>query len=342
MKKSTLIKRFFLVGFIVIVLGLFLIISWLDSLGRIAVEKGGSAALGVPVTMDKLHISFIHGEVKLDNLQVGNPQGFNTEYLFKLGHCGTAVDIASLTSETIEVKSVVVKDMEITFEQKGMTSNLQALLDSLESQAPAQEPEEPVEPVEPETPAGEEKPAKKITLHRFYIEGAKVHVKLLPIPGQKSDFTIGMAPFTIENISSDDNKGQVAALVVRKLVVAISQSVLKTIASDIPAALIEGLQNSVDKTAELLGSGTKELLKGLTTVGDVGLKGAGEVIKGGAQAVEATGEGLKAVGEGTVDALEQTGKGLEKGVKDLGKGIEDAGKGITDLFKKKEDKSTEQ
>ncbi len=338
MKKSTIIKRILLIGFIVIVLGLFLIISWLDSLGRIAVEKGGSAALGVPVTMEKLHISFIHGEVKLDNLQVGNPQGFNTEYLFKLGHCGTAVDIASLTSDTIEVKSVVIKDMEVTFEQKGMTSNLQALLDSLESQAPAQEP---AEPTEPETPAQEEAPAKKITLHRFYIEGAKVHVKLLPIPGQKSDFTIGMAPFTIENVSSDDNKGQVAALVVRKLVVAISQSVLKTIASDIPAALLEGLQNSVDKTAELLGSGTKELLKGLSTVGDVGLKGAGEVIKGGAQAVEATGEGLKAVGEGTVDALEQTGKEIEKGVKDLGKGIEDAGKGITDLFKKDKDKNTD-
>ncbi len=336
MKKSALVKRVILVLFLVVVLSVTLAVSYVDSIAKTAVEVAGSSALGVPVSLDKVKISLVGGSVALDDLNVGNPEGFKTEQLFKLGHCSTKVELKSLMEDTIVVNDVTIENLEITFEQKGMTSNLQELLDSLSSGEAA----EPV--VEGEEPADEEPAAteggKKLRLDRFYIAGAKVRVKLLPLPGKQSDLTVTMAPITLENVSSDSDKGQLTGLVVQKVFIAISQAVIKTIAQDIPAAMLQGLQGSVDAAAKTVGAGAEILLKSVSTIGEVGIGAAGAVLEGSGKTIEATGKELEKIGKGTVEQLENAGKGIEKNVKDLGKGVEDLGKGFKGLFDKDKDK----
>ena len=352
MKKKKMLGRIVLVLFAVIVIAIFLAFTYINTIAQKAVETVGSSALGVPVTLESADISIFGGSVALKNLEVGNPEGFKTEKLFKLGGCSTKVDINSLTSDTIVVNDVTVTDLEITFEQKGMTSNLQALLDQLSAKSDGQEEEaettDQEKKTEEETGAEEPAASKKLQLDRFHIEGAKVHVKLLPLPGQRSDITVAMEPFTIENVSSDSDKGQLAGVVVRKVFVAISQAVIKTIAQDIPAALLEGLQGSVDQAAKVIGAGAEALLKGVGQIGELGVGAAGAVVEGAGKTLEATGKGLGEVGKGTVDQLENAGKGLEKGVKDIGKGVGDLGKGIGDGLggllggKKKKDEEKEE
>ena len=323
MKKMRTLKRVLILLFLVVVILISIVFSYLGSIGRVAVEKVGTAALSVPVSLDSLAISAIRGKVALKDLAVGNPEGFKTEKLFKLGSCSTDVAMKSLMDDTIVVNDVTVSGLEVTFEQKGMTSNLQALLDIIAKKGEKEEPE----------PATEEKSglAKNLRIDRFHIEESKVHVKLLPLPGQRSDFTVKMAPFTLEHVSSDQDKGQLAGTVIRKVFVAITQAVIKTIAHDIPVALLKGLQGSLEGAVKIIGSGAEALIKGVGAIGELGIKGVGAAVEGAGKAVEGVGKGIGEVGKGTGKVLKDVGTGTGKVLEGAGKGVggvlEGVGKG---------------
>ncbi len=341
MKKSSWFKRALIIIFLLIIISITIVISYLDSIAQKSVEVVGTSALGVPVSLENVKISVLGGSLALNNLEVGNPEGFKTESLFKLGHCSTKVDIGSLMDETIVVNDVTINDLEITFEQKGMTSNLQALLDSLSGTQ--QQTEQPDVVVVDETEGGPDATAgKNLRLDRFYISGAKVRLKLLPLPGKQSDLTLKMAPITLENVSSDSDKGELAGVVIQKVFIAISQAVIETIAKDIPAAMLEGLKGSVDMAAKTLGAGAEVLLKSVSGLGQLGIDAAGATIDQAGEIIKGTGQGLEQIGEGTLQQLENAGKGIEDGVKGLGKGVEDIGKGLKGLFEKKEDTETKE
>ena len=344
MKKMRTLKRIIILLFLVLVIVIAVSISYLGSIGKVAVEKVGSSALSVPVTLDKLDISALRGKVALKGLDIANPEGFKTERLFKLASCSTDVSMKSLFDDTIVVNEVTVSGLEITFEQKGMKSNLQAMLDQIAANAKETQGEAPEEETKPTTPEEQTKPAKNLRIDRFHIEEAKVHLKLLPLPGKQSDITIKMAPFTLEHVSSEQDKGQLAGTVIRKVFVAISQAVIQTIAHDIPAALLEGLQGSLKGAVKIIGSGAEVLIKSVGAIGDLGIKTVGAAVQGTGKVLEGAGKGagkvIEGVGTGAGNTIKGVGAGAGKVLEGAGKGIEGIGKGIGGLLggNKKDDK----
>ncbi len=332
MKKKRTIKRIILLLFIIVVIGISVTMSYLGSIGRIAVEKVGTAALSVPVTLENLDISAFRGKVSLEGLNIANPEGFKTERLFKLSSCSTDVAMKTLLDDTIVVNDVTISGLEVTFEQKGMTSNLQALLDLLaENSKSTTEEQEP----EPEEQTGS---GKNLRIDRFHIEEAKVHLKLLPLPGQKSDITIKMAPITLEHVSSDQDKGELAGTVIRKVFVAISQAIIKTIAHDIPAELLKGLEGSLKGAVEIIGSGAEILIEGVGAIGDLGIKGVGAAVEGAGKTLEGAGKTLEGAGKGAEEIINNAGKGIG----DIGKGIGNLLGGNKNKEKKEEEKAKEE
>ena len=349
MKKMRTFKRIIIILFLLLVICISVALSYLGSIGRVAVEKVGTSALSVPVTLEDLDISALRGKVFLEGLDIGNPEGFKTERLFRLGNCSTDVAMKTLFDDTIVVNDITISGLEVTFEQKGMTSNLQALLDLLAKNSEKQTEKPKDKPKDKPESDPKEKTAsgKNLRIDRFHIKEAKVHLKLLPLPGNKSDITVKMAPFTLEHVSSDQDKGQLAGTVIRKLFVAISQAVIKTIAQDIPAELLKGLQGSLQGAVKIIGSGADILIKSVGAIGNQGIKTIGAAVDGAGKVLEGAGKGagktLEGIGSGAGKTLEGIGSGAGKVLEGAGKGIEGVGKGIGGLLggNKKEEAKTE-
>ncbi len=74
------------IGIVVVII---LVISGVTIFGghmiKTAVNHGGPALLGVPVKLEHAAFSPLAGKMRLRNLHIGNPEGFNTPALFELG-----------------------------------------------------------------------------------------------------------------------------------------------------------------------------------------------------------------------------------------------------------------
>lgn len=268
---------------IVAVVGVFI---YADQITKVGVETAGSKALGVKTTVEDVDLMLLGGALEMGNLAVANPQGYQIPNLMQIGQFQAAVDIGSLRSETIEIRNIEFTNLQLTIEQKGLTNNVNEILEHLKS----------LQQNQPETePQADEGVSKKgLRINRIHIEGGQVHVKLLPVPGQVDKLTVNLGPITLEDISDDSNKAALTATVIRRVMVAILQATVEMVGSDLPAGLLNSLEGSLAGMTNLVGSVTTELS---TAAGDV-IKGATE---GMGKAVEDAGKALEEQGQGLLN-----------------------------------------
>jgi len=324
---------------LLVVIGVFIgVIVYADHLVILAVETAGTQALDTETTLDDADLSLLSGSLSLEGLTVANPEGYQTDSLIKMGKCSTAVQLSTLTSDTIVVRHIQLKEFTLTIEQKGLTSNLQDVLNRIK----AKQGSGPTAPPPEEKPS-EGLPGKKLLVEKIEIVDARARVKLLPLPGQKDALDVKLGPIVLENVSNDRNKAELSLTIFRKILLAVAQATIQS-GIDLPGELLKGLEGSIGTLNEALGTVTL----GIT-------KGAEEIIKGGAKVLEETGkkiiegagQGIEPLTEGAGKIIEGSGKALEERSKKV---LEEAGKGIEGILKapggllkpKKEDKAKEQ
>jgi hypothetical protein len=145
-------------------------------------------------------------------------------------------------SNTIKIKLVKLDNTKLTIEQKGLTNNLNEIVNKL----PKEEKK-----AAPKT----EKPGKNLTVTKLEITNTNVKVKLLPVPGKSDTVSLKLDPIVMENLGTD-----------KKLSVA-------TLVGKVMSALAVGVTKQVAGSTAELG---KDAVKGTTEAG----KGAVEGIKG--------------------------------------------------------------
>ena len=267
-----------LVLMVVIVIGG--VFFYADRLTKIAVETAGSQALGVTTTLEKAKLSLLGGSVSLTGLQVDNPEGYQTDFLLKMGKGTTKVDLGSVTSDTIQVEIIRLENLEMTIEQKGLESNLGQILKNIEEYTKTDKPK-------PENETG-----KKIAFQRIEIIKPIARVKLLPIPGQVEVIPIELGDITLENISEDRDKAELTVVVIQKIMVSLAEAVLKS-GTELPGDLIVALGESVEAVAELTGEGLKVMLEGTEVILGEGVKVLEEVGKGVEELIKLPGNIIK-------------------------------------------------
>ena len=263
MKSAKKILTYVVVSIAVILLVLIVGI-YLFGAGMIKteVERIASSTLGVPVTVKSIDLSILRGKVEIKGLVVNNPPGYANETLLELGDGVVNLDIGSLMGDTVKIQLIKLDNTKLTIEQKGLTNNLNEILDKL--------------PKEEKTPKTE-KPGKNLTVNKLEITNTNVMVKLLPIPGKSDTVSLKLDPIVMENLGTD-KKLSVASLVA-KVVSALAMGVAKQGAGLLPDDIVKGIGSTLGKTAELGMGAVKEGQKALETTTDVG-KGAVEGIKG--------------------------------------------------------------
>ena len=255
-----------LAGIVVVLLVLIAVVAILinvfgDRALKIGIERGAEQALQVGVRLNDASLSIFGGKLNLNGLEIDNPQGYQHPTLMTLGNTFVAVNIKSLMSDTVEIDQIVLDSISLTIEQKGLTNNLQEILNNL-----------------PKSDAPAAKSGKNLRIKELQINGVEVNAKLLPVPGRADTVKLKLAPMILTNLGTDED------LNVTELTAIVLAAIVKGVAEQgkdlLPIDMINDLSKGVlDVGTEALRQAT-DVGKGiLDGAGDIG-KGAGEAIRG--------------------------------------------------------------
>ena len=127
---------------IVIGIALTVVLTNLDAIVERAIETVGSDVAGVPVGVGSVKISLADGSGQVNGLTVGNPRGFDRGNALELDTIALALDTSQLSAQLVRIKSVLVDGAQVNAIQGAQGNNLQAILDNLKTDAPADTPDD--------------------------------------------------------------------------------------------------------------------------------------------------------------------------------------------------------
>lgn len=260
MKKGLFAKILWIIIAVIlaaVVLGTLIIGLFGNRVLRAGIETTATKALNVGVKLEEVSLSILAGELELGNLVVNNPAGYQHETLLRLGKADIAVNVKSLLSDTVNIKSMTFDEVSLVIEQKGLTNNLQEILDSI----PKSEKEEPEKP----------KKEKNLVIDELEISNVDVSVKLLPVPGRADTITLKLEPIKMKDLGTD-SKLSMAELVV-KILGAIAGGVAQQGIDLLPTEMLEPLKSTISEHGKLLIDTGEKVLEKTKDLGTDVLKG---------------------------------------------------------------------
>ena len=107
------------------------------------VARTAPLVLGVPVTVDKVNVNLWKGRVTVRGLSIGNPEGFSTNAMFRMGHFFVDVNVASVfhSSRPIRINEIIIDAPVISYETGTIRkSNIDTFLERLQSDKKSEGP----------------------------------------------------------------------------------------------------------------------------------------------------------------------------------------------------------
>lgn len=219
-----------------------------------AVNKYGPELMGVPVTLEKASCSPFAGKIKLTNLHVGNPKGFNTPALFDLGEVDIDLDSASLFSKTISIHKITAIAPHITYEKSMLGSNFSEVRKLMGGDGPEPSGEQAVD-------AGAESSGRKVVIEQLLIVDPALNVSIRAAGGHYVPVKLGEVE--LRDIGKDHGGVGFADAV-----------------SIIFSVIISNIENALLGAGDLLGSGAKAFGRGAGIAGEAVADRTSTVIKG--------------------------------------------------------------
>lgn len=214
-------------------------IYYLDSLVENGIEVVGSDVLGVQVSVGGVSLSPLSGQGSISGLSIANPEGFDSEYAFELGEVSVAIDIGSITSDVIEISSVVIDSPRITYETNISNDNIRTLLGNISGGEATEEPAD----------AGG--PGKELIIHEFHMLSPR-----LDVITQIASAPVQLPDIIINDIGTAGSGGTSAEEVVRMILARVNR------------AIIEGNFPAVEQLRERLGDVENQARERLQQVED--------------------------------------------------------------------------
>lgn len=296
---------------LLVIIGGWWLVSNVNSLGKVAVEKGSTYALGVDTKLGGLNLSLLGGSVELTEMNIANPQGFKAANIMTLGKGQVAISIPSLLSDTIEVPLFELKNLALNIEQSGIgKTNFDQLLENLKK-------------VQGDAPAEQTGSSKKLKIKKLLITDTTANIQLLPIGGVPSTIPVKIPRIEIDDFDPENGKGVVIAEIFQIIIPTVIAAVLEGGKNLIPTDLANSLGKGVAGVVGQIGGEAGKIMSGVGTKLGPAFKdtlgGAGGLLEKG---VKDIGKGVGDVGKGIGEGLKDVGKGVEEGIKDVGKGVE--------------------
>ncbi len=177
--------------------------------------------------IEGLKVNLWRGNLRLTGLQIGNPEGFESPFFFRLDELSVDLQPRSLNRELTTVDSLIIRGIELNFEYEKLLAdgNLGALLEQVGSKL------EPAEPTPP--PPAAEEADKRLRIDYFALSDVRlrfhspafaggseeiivpsVELRDLTLPGEAGQQAVLEAVFeTIAGIAEQPSFGRIAAAV---------------------------------------------------------------------------------------------------------------------------------
>ncbi|MBN1846022.1 MAG: hypothetical protein JW810_10085 [Sedimentisphaerales bacterium] len=271
---------------------------------KYGIETGGSRALQVPVALEDVSLSLLAGQAGMKNLVIDNPAGYQHAKLLQLGKAEVHMQLRSVLTDTVLIDSILLEDVDMVLEQKGLSNNIKDILHNL-----------PSGDSDSEEPSG---PGKDLQVSTIELRKVKVNVKLLPIPGKADTLRLELAPIVIKDVGTKKKVDMVKLTGI--ILVALAEGIVQQGGGVLPADLLRSLE---DQVAQLTA-----LTEGIMLEAGTLLESAVEMGKDMPQKILKQGS----------EVLEEQKKNTEKMLDDTKKIGDDLQKGIGGLLKPKEEK----
>jgi hypothetical protein len=233
--------RIFILLLVLLGVAAFVFLANINTIVKTGVETGGPMVLKVPVSLESSDLSLLSGS-RLSGLTVGNPDGYKSTHAFKLDDIAIDLDFASVMSEKIHVKEIIIDGPHIIYEGSLSNSNIKTIVDGLTSgESEETAPQEPSEP----QPEGEAQ-KKSVVIDHLHIKNIKVGVSN-PLLGGKA-LTLSIPDIEKKDIGKGEN------ISVDKIV--------KDLIKEINKAIVPALKKQMGNLGEGLDKLGKDLLKG--------------------------------------------------------------------------------
>lgn len=185
----------------------------LGQLGRLierGVESEGPGLTGTSVALGGASVSIFSGEGELQGLRIGNPKGFSDDNAFDLGRIRIAIDPASVTTDVVRVKSLVVDGPRLLaeFDASGR-NNLGAILNHVRSVSGG---------TARSGGGGSGGAQKKLIIDEFRFENAEARVLA---PALNLDKSVKLPPVVLKNLGARQGgaaAGDIASQMLRPIV----------------------------------------------------------------------------------------------------------------------------
>ncbi len=241
MKKALIIISIILV---LIVVGVFVLMSSLNSLVAKAIEKNGTDATQTSVTVSGVELKLREGSGSIKGLTVASPDGFKAEEAFSLKDITVVMDIESLRMDPIVMTEIHIQAPVINAEiLKNGASNIDELRKRVQEFAGSSSGG-----VEDDSgqQAGRD---RKLRIDLFIFEKGSINIDASELGLEKR--TIDLPEIRLSNIGGDD--GATPDEITKIILEAVAEKVSAEIAGSELRGLIE------DK----LGGSIKDKAKGL-------------------------------------------------------------------------------
>ncbi len=231
---------------VAVVAALYFVGSNLGGLVKKGIELAGPRITQAPVTVARVDLSPSSGTGAIHDFVVGNPDGYSAPSAVRLGQVKLEVDPASILSDKIHVKSIVVTDPRITLEGGPTDNNLKKLLANIDAFAAG----------EKSAPASSDSSKKKLQVDDFLLTGAQVDVKFSLLAGKS--LTVSIPDIHLTNLGSGgdgitpgDLSKKVFGAIVEQVIPAVMAQVgkLGDLGKDLGKGAVNNAKGALDKAA---------------------------------------------------------------------------------------------
>ena len=283
-------KALKIIGVLIIIL-IIAVFAIILNLGKIV--KTGINTVVPQVTKCEAHVDDVNfnvfgGKFEIKNLVIKNPEGYKTDQAFSLGHIFVNVKMGSLLSDVIEIDQVLIDAPEITYEVGLGNSNLNTILENVNSALPSSDEDKKEEKKE------EKEGGKKVVINLVKVTNGKIGVSAKIAGGME-------APIVLPDIEIKDLGKKEGGI------------------SMVQAAAIT-LKTTLLSIFDVLKSSGKLLLDGAKAIGEGIVDGVKSLGDGAKDSIKSLGDGAKSLGDSAKDIkdnVKDIGKSAAEGIKNL-------------------------
>ncbi|MBU8922613.1 MAG: AsmA family protein [Bacteroidales bacterium] len=242
MKKALIIISIIIV---LIVVGVFMLLSNLNSLVAKAIEKNGTEATQTRVTVSGVELKLRDGRGSIKGLKVASPDGFKASDAFSLQDITVGIDVESLRSEPIVITEILIQAPVVNAE---ILKNGESNIEELRKRVQAFSGNSSSGPVDDSGQAAGQ--AKRIRIDQFIFEKGSINIDASELGLEKR--TIDLPEIRLSNIGGAE--GATPDEITKIILGAVAEKVSAEIAGSELRGLIE------DKLGGSIKEKSKELL----------------------------------------------------------------------------------